>query len=186
MLTTVIALLGRVPKWMLWALLALFLVLLVVDEVRIGVMRSSLAQARQRVAETVATLQTERSQAAQVAADTQAKYRAIEQERAQRLQEIQHAHDTRLTALRSDAARASAAADRLRAQLAILSARLRGQAAGDPATPGDGQAAGSDPGMLPELFGRCVERVRLLAQHADESRSAGLQCEQTYGALNSE
>lgn len=80
-----------------------------------------------------------------------------------------------------DAAVATAAGVQQRFASALAAAR-REAAAGAAAQPGSPAAETAD-GVLADVFGRCVARVRLLAAVADERGRAGTLCERDYDAL---
>ncbi len=71
--------------------------------------------------------------------------------------------------------------DLVRAVTAAASARGEGQ--GYPAVAGAGPAADDAAGVLADVFGRCLERVRVLADIADRRGAAGQACERAYSAL---
>jgi hypothetical protein len=62
-------------------------------------------------------------------------------------------------------------------------ATARGAGAADPAAASAGTAAEDPAGVLADVFGRCVERVRVLAAIADERGAAGAACQRAYEAL---
>lgn len=82
--------------------------------------------------------------------------------------------------LRADADAAAAGERRLRARLAALQANPR---AADPAAAGGSAPAGEAIGVLTDVLGRCITRVRELGRFADEAHAAGLACEQSYTSL---
>lgn len=83
-------------------------------------------------------------------------------------------------ALASDADRARAAEQRLRAQLAALAAN---PGPSNPATADGSAAAGQTVPVLADMLSRCGRRVRELAEYADAARTAGEACERSYEAL---
>lgn len=108
--------------------------------------------------------------------------RAEEQRRQEALQEIVHDTQKALSKVRSDAAAAESVAQRLRGQLATLTARGR-EGGGDP-SPGPGSPpAGDSIGVLADVLGRADRRAGILAEHADSARTAGHACERAYDAL---
>lgn len=109
-------------------------------------------------------------------------YRAEEQRRAAEQQEKIDAAEQKLVQERADRAVADAAAGRLSQRVAALVAAAR-EAARNPQAVQPGAAADDPAGMLADVLGRCVQRVRLLATLADERGTAGQLCEQSYDAL---
>lgn len=97
--------------------------------------------------------------------------------RTARLQEITDAEIIRRRSAEATAARLRASEQRLRDSLAAA------QAGGSPADTGGREAAPSDPGMLADVLGECIGRVRTLALEADATRAAGEACQQSYEAL---
>lgn len=185
-MTTLLLVLARVPRWLLWAALAALLVfaaLLAVDDARV---RAMLAVSQSQASGLKVQLASEREASASSLAATEARFRQAEAVHAARIEEIQHDGVVREARLRADAARAAESARGLRAQLAGLSAQRRNQAAGHPGVAIDSAAAGADSGMLADMLGQCVERVRVLAAEADATRAAGQQCERAYDAVKGE
>lgn len=110
--------------------------------------------------------------------------RAEETRRTAAIKEIENAHQAELQRVRADAAIADAAAGRLRQRVADLIAAARsGQGGSDPKVVGPGPAADDAAGVLADVLGRCVARVRLLAAVADDRGAAGHACERSYEAL---
>ena len=83
---------------------------------------------------------------------------------------------------RLDADRASAAGERLRKQIATLTAACR--ATSDPGAIGSGEAADASGDLLNGVLERLDEAANRIARHADEARAAGLACERSYDVLN--
>lgn len=83
-------------------------------------------------------------------------------------------------ALAVDAARARAAEQRVRQQLAALTAN---SGTSDPASAAASAPAGETVTVLANMLGRCVSRARELAEYADAARTAGETCERSYEAL---
>jgi hypothetical protein len=111
--------------------------------------------------------------------------RAEEQRRAASLQGNVDEAEKKLAAARADIAIRDAAAGRLQQRVATLVARAR-EAARNP-QPAASSAPADDPaGMLADVLGRCVARVRLLATVADERGIAGNACQASYDALSPE
>lgn len=79
-----------------------------------------------------------------------------------------------------DAAGAGAAAASLRVRLAAFNSS---GGAGNPATPASGAAAGTSVDLLANVLSQCVDRVRVLAEYADQARVAGHACVGAYSAL---
>lgn len=119
-----------------------------------------------------------------VAASAAAAARAEETRRSLAQAAIEEAHAKELVRLRADAAVADAAAGRLRERVAALIAAARRDSAGaDPAAVSAGPAAGDADLVLADVLGRCVARVQLLAELADQRGSAGSACVAEYDAL---
>lgn len=144
-----------------------------------------LTLAQRDAARQAAAIATERAALAAAAASASEHARTVEAQRAADIAQAQEAHHARTQTLAADAAAARAAADRLRVSLDIAARTIRatGRAASDPGAASGGPSAGADPGMPAELLGRCVERVRVLAEHADASHAAGTLCERSFDAL---
>jgi hypothetical protein len=99
-------------------------------------------------------------------------------EAAQR-KDLEHANELATAAL-ADADRLRATDGRLRERIAAVVAAA---GRGDTAAGGVVTSAGDPIGMLADVFGRCRERIRALARHADRARIAGQACEADYDAL---
>lgn len=134
------------------------------------------------IAEQKATMSQERTNAALAVAKRQEQYREEEHRRETAQKEALDAAEQTAARARADLAIADAAAGRLRDRVAALVAAAR-QAAANPA-PGAGSPAAADAaGMLADVLGRCITRVRVLAAVADERGTAGQLCERSYDAL---
>lgn len=113
--------------------------------------------------------------------------RLKETRRTAAVQEAIDAKDLELQRLRADRAIADAAAGRLQQRVTALIAAARSSSAG-----GHPQAAASGPpaedalGMLADVHSRCVARVRLLADLADQRGAAGAACERIHDAMTEE
>lgn len=109
--------------------------------------------------------------------------RTEEQRRTAAMQEIADATQASLAAVRADAVRARAAADRLRnAATAYAAAHCGGASPDTAAAPGSASAAG--PGLvLADLFGRADDRAGELAAAFDAAHAAGVACERAYDTL---
>lgn len=103
---------------------------------------------------------------------------------AERMLEVIHATEAQAQQARADAAIADAAAGRLRERVAALISAAR-RAAADPAPATAGPPAEDAAGVLADVLGRCIARVRLLATVADDRGTAGQACERSYDALTS-
>ena len=120
---------------------------------------------------------------AEAAADRETKLVADAQETARRLQVqkgISDAAQQKAKALAADVANARSAEQRLLGELAAVQANA---GPGNPAAADGSPATGSTTGMLADLLGRCVGRVRRMAEGLDASRAAGEACEASYAAL---
>jgi len=91
----------------------------------------------------------------------------------------------KVVALRADAAIAAAATGRLSARIAALVASAR-EARSNPQAIPPSEATADPIGMFADVLGRCVQRVRLLADYADAARVAGETCERSYNSLTVE
>lgn len=156
-----LSILGRIPvlAWVLMAVLAWggwqrWQVIRQADELR------------------TVTAQVEAANAAVLAATETAR-------RATALQEIVNEQTLKLDAARADAAAATAAGQRLRAQLAAYR-RTAGQ---DSTSAAIRSATSTSASVLADLLSRCSERREELAQYADIARGAGKTCERAYDAL---
>lgn len=90
---------------------------------------------------------------------------------------------TKLDQARADAAAASTAGDRLRAQFAALAASCRAAVPASPAPAGSAPATPSAGDLLADVQRRIDQAAGELAAHADAARAAGLGCERDYDAL---
>lgn len=116
------------------------------------------------------------------AIEAQVSARAEEQRRAEALQGVIHETEQQLERARSDAGAAADAGQRLRAQLAAITASCRG-AAGHSGVAGAGAPAVSTADLLADVQRRLAEAEDATARYADEARAAGQACERSYRAL---
>lgn len=158
-----------------WIVMGVLLAALGVQTMRLDHAHTELAQIQAQYAE-------EREKAADATAAAEADARSEEERREQRKQEIvdEAEHQTELA--KASAAAAATSADGLRKQLAVFVANAR-QAPSNP-----GSAKGSTPAstaldLLAQLLNRSSEVQQELAGFADQSRIAGLACEQAYNGL---
>jgi hypothetical protein len=150
--------------------------------VGLGVQTMRVTHLKLDLAEVQAAWAKDRAQAAERSRQAEAEARAKEQAWAQHQKELDDANDQKLQALRADIAIRDAAAGRLQQRVAALVATARIAATG--AGVEQGSPPASDPaGMLADVLGRCIERVRLLATVADERGAAGGLCEQEHDAV---
>lgn len=133
-------------------------------------------------AEVHAEWATEKAAAALTAQLAEAEARAEEQRRNAAQKESDRVQAEEIQRARADAAAAGAAADQLRQRVAALVAAAR-ESRGNPAAAFVGPPAEDAAGMLADVLGRCVERVRVLAAVADDRGAAGGACERSYDAL---
>lgn len=121
--------------------------------------------------------------AVQMAAQAEAQRNAREEEERRRREHDEIANEAaeRIRQAQADAARAAAAAGKLRAHVAALAASC-GAAPHTPAAAGSAPATGTGL-LLADLFGRIDDRAGQLAQYADAAREAGRACERAYEAL---
>jgi len=85
-------------------------------------------------------------------------------------------------AARDDAVAASAAGERLRAQIRNLTLSL---ASRDPGATGSGEAADATIDLLADVQRRSDEAADAIARYADEAATAGRACQASYEALRS-
>lgn len=117
------------------------------------------------------------------AAERAASAAEVERETSRRLKTVQEVADAATLQARRDRAAAGqlrAAADQLRARISAVEAGAR---PGDTPASGGGATAPGAARMLADVLGQCVDRVRVLAEFADQSRTAGQACERAYEAL---
>lgn len=151
----------------------------------LGVQTYRLKGAQTDLAEQTASFSEQRLLASKAAQAAEAQQREIEHARLTALQERADEADRQALAARADVAIADAAAGRLQQRLAAYLAAAR-QASGNPAPPQAGETATDPAGVLADVFGRCVARVRFLADLADERGIAGTACEGSYDALSTD
>lgn len=108
--------------------------------------------------------------------------RVEEQRRTAAIQGKTDEAEKKLAVARADIAVRDAAAGRLQQRVAALVTAAR-EAARDPAPAVTSTTAEDPAGMLADVLGRCVARVRLLATVADERGIAGGLAEQAYDSL---
>lgn len=157
--------LGRVPVWV-WVVIAVL---------AWGGWQRHRAQSAERV-HTRAVAAAAAAREAQLQADAaETARRLAEQERI--------ANDARqkAAAQAADALRARTAEQQLRARLAAITAD---RGAGAASAPGGSQTAAQAADLLADVLGRCVSRVRELAEYADAASTAGEACQRSYDALS--
>lgn len=148
----------------------------------LGVQTIRVDHALRDLAEIKAAWQTDRAAAAEASRKAEAAARAEETRvRAEQEEKIDAAEKAAERA-RADRAIADAAAGRLSQRVAALVAAAR-EAASHPQVVQPGAPTADPAGMLADVLGRCVARVRLLATVADERGTAGQLCEQSYDAM---
>ncbi len=150
----------------------------------VGVQRLQIGSVRLELSAEQNARITDREAATTAALKESARIRAEEAAGRKKLQEALDDERKKTQAARADAAISDAAAGRLRDRVAAIVAAAR-EAARNP-----GVAPGSPPaddasGMLSDVLGRCVTRVRQLADIADARGIAGSTCERAYDALSS-
>lgn len=172
---TLAALLDLVPRWLLLSVLGAALLLLGVQRVQVSNARADAAMARGDLADYRAT-QAEAGRMAEKA------NRNKENEWRTAMEKEARDGQTRIDLARGDAARARAALDGLRQQLAAIGAADSPAAAGaQPADPGP--AAGAAGAMLPDMLRGGGAALVELADFADAAHAAGLTCERSAAAL---
>lgn len=133
------------------------------------------AETRAAHAEQLATLE-------RAAREAEALARSEEQRRAAALQGVIHETEQQLAQARADADAAVGAGDRLRQRISQLaSACSRG--ASNPGTAGAGTATDATTDLLAVVQRRLDEATERIARFADQSRAAGLACQNSYRAL---
>lgn len=133
-------------------------------------------------AQDAAAFSEQRTLASRATALAESAARIEEQRRAAALQGNVDEAEKKLAAARADIAIRDATAGRLQRRVADLVARAR-EAARNPVAAVAGAPADDPTGVLADVLGRCVARVRLLATVADERGTAGATCEQSYRSL---
>lgn len=111
---------------------------------------------------------------------------AARKEGARRLhQTLEVSHDTehRLAQARADAVANAAAGQRLRQQIAALTATCGGVRPGDSAPASAGEAADATADLLAYVQRRLDDAADGIAGFADEAHARGLACERIYGGL---
>ena len=111
----------------------------------------------------------------------EADYRARESDLQARLLEVTHDANVEVERYRSDADASARAGERLRQQLAALTARSCSPAA-TAAVAGGGQAAQSALDLLADVQRRLDEATDDIGRYADAASTAGRACERAYGA----
>lgn len=132
------------------------------------------------------THERQKWQAAQIEAEAVARQqeaanRAETARRYEQQQEAINAAYKELEAARRDAAAAAATGQRLRAQIASLTASCRSSS--DPGTAATGATTDATGALLADVQRRLGESTEAIARYADEARTAGLACERSYDAL---
>ena len=151
----------------------------------IGVLKLDNLRLEISVREAKALLATERGNAQAAAAQQEREFREREAATRREQQEKIDAAEQQLAQARADVVIRDAAAGRLQSRITALVAAAR-EAARDPQAVGEGASADDPAGMLANVLGRCIERVRLLATVADGRGIAGGLCEASYDALTAE
>jgi hypothetical protein len=174
-----LSLAGLVPTGWLWPAAGVAGLALVAG---LGVQTLRVDHALRDLAEVQAAWSRDREQAAEKSRQAEATARAREQAWLAQQKELDDANNLKLQALRADIALRDAAAGRLQQRVAALVAAARAAATG--ASPEQGSPPAADTtGMLADVLGRCIERVRLLATVADERGAAGALCEGEHDAV---
>lgn len=148
----------------------------------LGVQTIRLAAEQRQHAETRESHAVQMQVLGDMARQAEADRRAEEQRRAAAAEEVIREAAEREAQARADAVAAGAVADRLRRQIAALTAR-GGSAGRDPAAASAGPPAGDPIGVLADVLERADRRAGILAEYADSARSAGLACERAYDSL---
>lgn len=154
-----------------------------VQAVRLAGTKTSLAGTKTSLAKEQKDRSDERAAAEKSARLDSETYRREEQLRAAEHQKALDDKEALLVGMRADIAVRDAAAGRLQERVTALVAAARATArdsqVAQPSPPADDAA-----GMLADVLGRCVARVRLLATVADERGAAGATCERLYDSLS--
>lgn len=147
----------------------------------VGVQTYRVSSLKTELAEQSAEIAKEREAASNASREAERRFREIERKTAD---EQDRARDEAVKERRQLEADLSASRDNSQRLLRQLSKAGRGPgAASNSATPSGGSATRVNPGVFPDVFGECVQRVQRLAEAADASRGAGSLCERTYDAL---
>jgi hypothetical protein len=142
------------------------------------------AEARGR-AEVAALWNAEKVQQLQIAIAANATARAEEQRRITEQKEAIHVAEKRAEVAHADAAAAADVAVRLRERIAQLAGAGGGRGTSNPGTAVAGAPACDAAMVLADVLERAEERLRGLAEYADEAAIAGSACERSYEALTS-
>lgn len=169
------AILAAIPKPVLALAAAVLAVLLAGQTFVAQRTATKLAEAREAHAQ-------DRAAWADAAASSQAAERAREQAWTATNKDITDAYLHLAQQLAADRAAADAAGVRLHGAARATAARAC-PGRQDPATAGDGQAAGDAGFLLAQLFEAADQRAGELAAFADRAHAAGRECEQRYDAL---
>lgn len=134
-------------------------------------------------AETRAQIAQDQRRMAELNTQAIADARAEEARRADEMERIAREAQESLDRSRADAVAASAAAERLRRQLAAFTAAARAAPA-DPSAAPSGTSAGDPIGVLADVLERADRRAGVLAEFADRAHAAGLTCERIYDSVS--
>lgn len=147
-----------------------------------GVQTYRLAAERQAHAVTRAAHAEQMAALERAAHEAEVAARSEEQRRARALQGIINDTEQKLAIARDDAAAAADAGQRLRAQLATITASCRRSARHTPSASAGAPAVATDD-LLADMQRRLGEATDRIARFADEAHAAGAACERSYRAL---
>lgn len=172
------AFIDLVPRWLLLVLLGAVVVLLGAQRVQVSNARTDAATAR-------GDLDRYRTDQAEAARTAERSARTKETEWRTAMEKEARDGQTRINLALGDAARARAALDGLRRQLAAVASTDSPAATGaEPADTGPATSATGD--VLADMLGGGGAALVELAQFADAAHAAGVTCERSAAALRPE
>lgn len=161
------------PRWAL-------LILLVVTAAWGGFNAISLERSKAAHASDRASYANALAKSEQIARETTQRFRERELDLAQRMSDDAQRTEAELSHVRSVAANAVSAGQRLRNQLSALARTSCGAATEGTAIDHASQATSATADLLADVHRRLDEAADGIAQHADQARIAGAACERAY------
>lgn len=163
--------------WMAWlAIVAAMAVLLGLQTLRLSDERTEHANTKTAWSDERTTLERQAREAVQAARDE-------EQRKTKDVQKEADEAQKQLVVAAADADAARDAGERLRKQVAILTAALRSSGSGKPASANPSASADPALDLLADMQRRIDEATDGIAGFADKSHTSGLACERSYDAL---